>query len=404
MTSGSFTRAKERDRRQKGRTRTVSSLLPSRLPRSAETDTPRRLPSDRGLPAGCPCVETESPPRTAARIAAAVSTATQMRLDVMILLSHPLVGGCWRWLLQGGFRRVTAGPREMSARPPNASGSVSRHMEFRILGPLEVWDGDRPVAVTERGSARCWRCSSFTPITSCRAIASSTSSGERRGRRAARPPCGFASPSCASRFGMSSCNRGSATSFGAERTILDLDRLDRLCEKGGSCRSPAQSPGGVRASPAGTRALARPALADFAYERFAQPAIARLEELRRGAFELRVDADLALGRHDELVGELESLVAEHPLRERVRGQLMLALYHPAGRRRPSSCTGKRAPRWSRSSASSLARHFRSSSRPSCARIRVWTSAARPGPERRSHRRRPARFWLPSSSRASSTAC
>ena len=36
----------------------------------------------------------------------------------------------------------------MSARPPNGSGSVRRHMEFRILGPLEVWDGDRPVAVT----------------------------------------------------------------------------------------------------------------------------------------------------------------------------------------------------------------------------------------------------------------
>jgi DNA-binding SARP family transcriptional activator len=69
-----------------------------------------------------------------------------------------------------------------------------------------------------------------------------------------------------------------------------------------------------------------PALADFAYENFAQAAIARLEEIRLAAVELRIDADLALGRHDELVGELESLVAEHPLRERVRGSLMTALY------------------------------------------------------------------------------
>ena len=69
-----------------------------------------------------------------------------------------------------------------------------------------------------------------------------------------------------------------------------------------------------------------PALADFAYETFAQTEIARLEELRRAAFEERIDADLALGRHVELVGELEALVVTEPLRERLRGQLMLALY------------------------------------------------------------------------------
>jgi DNA-binding SARP family transcriptional activator len=68
------------------------------------------------------------------------------------------------------------------------------------------------------------------------------------------------------------------------------------------------------------------ALADLAYESFAQPAIARLEELRLVALERRIEADLALGRHDELTAELDGLVARHPLRERLRGQLMLALY------------------------------------------------------------------------------
>src|SRR5207247_11202968 len=54
--------------------------------------------------------------------------------------------------------------------------------------------------------------------------------------------------------------------------------------------------------------------------------IARLEELRLGIVEERIEADLALARHRDLVGELEALVAEHPLRERTCGQLMVALY------------------------------------------------------------------------------
>ena len=69
-----------------------------------------------------------------------------------------------------------------------------------------------------------------------------------------------------------------------------------------------------------------PALADLSYEPFAQPHVARLEELRAAALEDRIDADLALGRHGELVGELEALVGREPLRERLRGQLMVALY------------------------------------------------------------------------------
>src|SRR6266545_1557341 len=67
-------------------------------------------------------------------------------------------------------------------------------------------------------------------------------------------------------------------------------------------------------------------LADFAYESFAQAEIARLAELRTSVLEQRIDVDLELGRHAELVGELETLVNDHPLRERLRSQLMLALY------------------------------------------------------------------------------
>ena len=71
-------------------------------------------------------------------------------------------------------------------------------------------------------------------------------------------------------------------------------------------------------------------LAEFVYEAFAQAPINRLEELRLTALEEGFEARLALGRGADLVADLEALVAEHPLRERLRGQLMLALYR-AGR-------------------------------------------------------------------------
>jgi DNA-binding SARP family transcriptional activator len=73
-----------------------------------------------------------------------------------------------------------------------------------------------------------------------------------------------------------------------------------------------------------------PALAEFADEPFAAPEQAALEELRLGCREDRIDAELALGRHGDLVGELEALVGRHELRERLRRQQMLAL-HRSGR-------------------------------------------------------------------------
>jgi DNA-binding SARP family transcriptional activator len=67
-------------------------------------------------------------------------------------------------------------------------------------------------------------------------------------------------------------------------------------------------------------------LADLAYEAFAQAEIARLEDLRIAALEQLMEAKLALGRHVEVVEQLEPLIGEHPYREGLRAQLMLALY------------------------------------------------------------------------------
>ena len=93
---------------------------------------------------------------------------------------------------------------------------------------------------------------------------------------------------------------------------LDLDRCRRLAADG----RPAEALALWRGS----------ALAEFSFEPFAQSQIARLEELRLACVEERMAVELDQGCHRELVGELEGLVGEHPLRERLRGQLMLALY------------------------------------------------------------------------------
>jgi hypothetical protein len=67
-------------------------------------------------------------------------------------------------------------------------------------------------------------------------------------------------------------------------------------------------------------------LSRLAYRSFAQREIARLEELHLAALEARIEAELKLGCDGNIVSELKALVREHPLRERLRGQLMLALY------------------------------------------------------------------------------
>ncbi|MBA3347965.1 MAG: winged helix-turn-helix domain-containing protein [Actinobacteria bacterium] len=107
-----------------------------------------------------------------------------------------------------------------------------------------------------------------------------------------------------------------------EEDELDLHRFERLLT---SARGrPAGEQAGLLTE---ALALLRGApLEDFRYESFAAAEAARIDELRLLAVESRIDADLALGRHEQVVPELERLVGEAPLRERLRGQLLLALY------------------------------------------------------------------------------
>lgn len=110
------------------------------------------------------------------------------------------------------------------------------------------------------------------------------------------------------------------------RDQLDSERFERMLKEG---RALLASGDPARASATLREALSLwrgPPLADLTYEAFAASEIARLEESRLAAHEERVEADLALGREAELVPELDALVREHPLRERLRAQLMVALY------------------------------------------------------------------------------
>ena len=124
---------------------------------------------------------------------------------------------------------------------------------------------------------------------------------------------------------------------------LDLARFELLAAE---ARASLEG-GDAEQAAAGFRAALElwrgPALAEFPSEPFASTEGARLEELRLYALEGRLDADLLCGRHGDLVGELEALIARHPLREGLRRQHMLALYR-SGRQAESLAAYQEARR------------------------------------------------------------
>src|SRR5215216_3789632 len=120
--------------------------------------------------------------------------------------------------------------------------------------------------------------------------------------------------------------RAPGYSLRVEPGELDLERYERLVAAGRAALEARDAESAVaRLRQAESLWRGRP-LADLEFEPFARLDVERLEERRLAALEERIEAEVAAGRHRELVPELEGLIAEHPLRERLRAQLMRALY------------------------------------------------------------------------------
>ena len=200
-------------------------------------------------------------------------------------------------------------------------------VEFRILGALEVWDEGRLVRI---GGAKERALLVVLLLHANESVSVDRLVDELWG---IRPPA-TAKKSVQVRIAglRRALGDGVLLTDGGGYLIhlaagqLDLHDFERLVSEAGQAFADGD-PGSAAALLREALSLWRgAALADFAYESFAQPAIARLEELRLCGVELRIDAELALGLEAQLVGELQELIAAHPLRERLRSQLMLALY------------------------------------------------------------------------------
>jgi DNA-binding SARP family transcriptional activator len=209
-------------------------------------------------------------------------------------------------------------------------------LEFRILGPLEVTDGDRPLEVRghrQRALLALLLLHANSVVPSEKLIdelwgetppeSGATALQVRLSQLRKSLQAGNANGSHKSSLVVTQAP-GYVLRITPER--VDAHRFKQLVTK---ARAAAADLEPERAATMLREALdlwRGPALADLAHEPFAQGEIARLEELRLVALEERIQADLALGRHAEVVAEVEALVGAHPFRERPRAQLMLALY------------------------------------------------------------------------------
>ncbi|HEY2202601.1 MAG TPA: AfsR/SARP family transcriptional regulator [Solirubrobacteraceae bacterium] len=200
-------------------------------------------------------------------------------------------------------------------------------LDFRILGTFEVLEDDQPLTL---GSPRQRALLAILVLRRGEVLSSDRLIDELWGEQ---PPSSAIKivQGCISQLrkilgeGVL-ITRGGRYQLAVAPDQLDAERFSRLADAGREALAAGDPAMAVELFASGLSLWRGDALADFAYERFAQSEAARMEEERLGALEDRIDAELALARHHEITAELEDLCRHHPYRERLLSQLMIALY------------------------------------------------------------------------------
>ena len=200
-------------------------------------------------------------------------------------------------------------------------------MEIRVLGPLEVSIHDVPVAL---GGVKQRAILAMLGLEANRAVAAD---------RLIEGLWGEEPPASAAKMvqtyvwrlrgvlngdgGAEIVTHGRAYELHIDRELVDACRLERLVAEASRASEDGRPDGAAREALALFRGEP---LTDVAEEPFAAPEIRRLEDLRQTAAELAIEADLAAGRHQQVLAEIDGLLAANPWRERLHAQRMLALY------------------------------------------------------------------------------
>ena len=196
-------------------------------------------------------------------------------------------------------------------------------LEVRILGPLEVWDGEKALQLggqRQRAVLAVLAMHVGEVVPSERLITYLW--GETPPKTAATALQNAISQLRKALGSDLVETRSPGYALTTEKEAVDARRFERLLDEARSADAEQR----IQLVHEALQLWRGSPLGDFAYESFAQNEAARLEELRLDAIEERIAAELELGAAAGLVAELEAIVRDHPLRERPRGQLMLALY------------------------------------------------------------------------------
>ena len=203
---------------------------------------------------------------------------------------------------------------------------------LRILGPLEVWQGDQRLAL---GGPRQLALFAFLVLHPNRAVSRDELIDALWGPARSDADNRLQMAIARLRKALEPINGGAGTRL---QTVkggyllavaageLDADVFHAAVHAGSRALAAGRPADAVELLTEALGLWRGPPLAEVAFDDFAQGEIRRLDELRAHALECKIDAELALGRHAEVIGELESLLIEAPTREHTAGQLMLALY------------------------------------------------------------------------------